>query len=269
MTDALTQVAREVEDRRYGKYRGTVVDNADPDELGRLTLKVPSTLGDQTTDWAPPCLPFGGSAGAGLLLLPEVGADVWVEFEQGDISHPIWVGTYWKNAPQKGGPDLAKPTARTLRSPGGQILRMDDEDGKTGITLHHKSGAEITIEDDGKLTVTDGKGQIVTLDASNKKVLVEDANGNKMQLSSSGLTLDNGQGAKVELSGPSVTIKGTSVTLDAQSVSLGTGSEPVIKGTSFLSAYMAHMHATAAPGPPSPPIPTTESTAMSSSVKTG
>ncbi len=270
-TDAFAQLAQAVDARRYGKYHGFVVDNEDPDGRGRLKLTVPSTLDDQTTDWALPCLPFGGSAGAGLLLIPEVGAEVWVEFEQGDISHPIWVGTLWTATPQKDGPDLGPVTARTLRTPGGQILRMDDADGETGITLHHQSGAEITIADDGTLTVDDGQGDVITLDATDRKLLVEDANGNRIQLSSSGITLDNGQGSRLELSGPSVTISATSITLDAQSVSLGgSGGEPVIKGSSFLSAFATHTHPAPVPGAPTgPPIPTTESASLSTAVKTG
>lgn len=270
MTDALTQIAREVDSRRYGKFRGFVTDNKDPEERGRLKVRVPATLGTEATAWALPCVPFGGSEKSGLLLLPEVGAEVWVEFEQGDLDLPIWVGTMWSSAPQQGGPDLGSPTARTLRTPSGQLLRFDDEQGKTGITLHHSSAAEITIVDNGTVTITDGQGQSITLKAKDKKLLVEDGNGNRIQLSSSGLTLDDGQGARIELSGPAVTIKATSITLDATSVSLGTGSEPVIKGTSFLSAYMTHTHPTTSPGAPTaPPIPTSESSAMSTSVKTG
>ena len=268
-TDAFARLAQDVDSRRYGKFRGFVSDNDDPEKRGRLKLTVPSTLDEQTTDWALPCAPFGGSDGTGLLLIPEVGAEVWVEFEQGDISRPIWVGAMWTKSPDEGGVDLGSPTARTLRTPGGQILRMDDEEDRTGITLHHQSGAEITIADDGTLDVKDGQGEVITLDAANGKVLVEDANGNTVTLSSSGITLDDGQGGSVAISSGAITIKGTSITLDAPSVSLGgSGGEGVLKGTSFLSAFAAHTHPSAM-GPTGPPIPTTEQMAVSQKVTSG
>ncbi|MFN9212902.1 MAG: phage baseplate assembly protein V, partial [Betaproteobacteria bacterium] len=71
----------------FGKYRGTVVDNADPEQLGRLRLMVPSLFGGSAnpqptdpfvTDWAWPCVPFGGTAEQGFFFVPEVGAKVWV-----------------------------------------------------------------------------------------------------------------------------------------------------------------------------------------------
>ena len=83
---------QELDQRYYGKYRGLVTDNRDPDKAGRLKLRVPSILADEETDWALPCLPFAGMAGAGLFLVPETDAQVWVEFEAGDLNRPIWTG---------------------------------------------------------------------------------------------------------------------------------------------------------------------------------
>ena len=59
-------------------------------------MKVPSVLGDQVvTGWATPCVPYGGQPGQGLFAMPDQGAGVWVEFEEGDLEFPIWVGTFW------------------------------------------------------------------------------------------------------------------------------------------------------------------------------
>ena len=59
--------------------------NADPLKLGRLQLGS-VVLADTTTDWALPARPFTGAADIGLLALPEVGAAVWVEIEEGLVS---------------------------------------------------------------------------------------------------------------------------------------------------------------------------------------
>jgi len=79
--DLITDLARRVRDKYYGKYRGFVASNKDPDQLGRLQLLIPSVLGTEVTNWALPCLPFGGSAGVGWFAIPEQDAQVWVEFE--------------------------------------------------------------------------------------------------------------------------------------------------------------------------------------------
>ena len=95
MEKVVADLVQRVEHRFYGKYRGFVVDNADPEQLGRLTLRVPSVLGDKVvTGWAMPCLPYGGDADQGFFFIPKKEAGVWVEFEEGDLEFPIWVGAF-------------------------------------------------------------------------------------------------------------------------------------------------------------------------------
>ena len=78
-------------DRFYGKYRGIVVNNIDPLNLGRLMAMVPEVLGEVPSGWASACAPYAGPQ-AGLFAVPPIGAGVWIEFEAGDTSRPIWVG---------------------------------------------------------------------------------------------------------------------------------------------------------------------------------
>ena len=92
LEETLIRLARLIDEKRYGKYPGIVTDNKDPQKRGRLKLLVHSVLADQDTDWALPCLPYGGAAQQGMFMVPEVDAPVWVEFEEGDIHRPIWVG---------------------------------------------------------------------------------------------------------------------------------------------------------------------------------
>ena len=66
----------------------------DPDSMGRIKARVPSVCGTEETGWALPCLPFVGPD-MGIFMVPEVDANVWVEFEQGDIRFPIWSGGWW------------------------------------------------------------------------------------------------------------------------------------------------------------------------------
>src|SRR3982751_533462 len=78
----------------YGKYRGTVINNVDPMQRGRLLVEVPDVLGLVPSSWAEACTPLAGPTGPpmGAYLVPPIGAGVWVEFEQGDPGKPIWSG---------------------------------------------------------------------------------------------------------------------------------------------------------------------------------
>ncbi len=78
----------------FGKYRGKVENNLDPMMLGRVQVSVPAVLGEGSLSWAMPCVPYAGS-GVGFFMIPPVDANVWVEFEGGDIDYPIWSGCFW------------------------------------------------------------------------------------------------------------------------------------------------------------------------------
>lgn len=81
----------------YGKYRGFVRDNHDPERLGRCRLEVPAVLGagaECWSNWSSPCFPWGGNDDQGCFMVPDEGATVWAEFEMGDPQYPIWTG-FW------------------------------------------------------------------------------------------------------------------------------------------------------------------------------
>lgn len=91
-------MAREEDDSKVfpGIYRGTVASNKDPEKLRRLKMYVPVVLGDTMTDWA-----WGVDSSAAIFEPPEVGQGVWVMFENGNPSHPVWVGTFGKHKADK------------------------------------------------------------------------------------------------------------------------------------------------------------------------
>ena len=178
---AVANLVQKVEHRFYGKYRGFVVDNADPEQLGRLKLRVPSVLGNEVvTGWATPCVPYGGNANQGVLFVPEVGAGVWVEFEEGDLEFPIWVGTFWSKPggeselPKPNNADGTEqgsvqdpPTRKIIKTKQGHTIQLEDTDGEEMITIIEAThGHVITMNQDG-ITMTDGaNGNTITMNAS-------------------------------------------------------------------------------------------------------
>jgi len=272
MEETLTRLARHIDEKRYGKYRGIVTDNKDPQKLARLKLRVPSVLAKQDTGWALPCLPYGGTAQQGMFMVPDVDAQVWVEFEEGDIHRPIWVGTFWQ---QEGDPPVdatkEEPTTRLLQTVSGHILQFDDENGKERFRLHHPTEAEMVIDPSGTISLTDASGAVLRMDAENNKIVVEDANGNTMTMDNSGTKVEDSNGNIIEMATTGITVEAQKIVIKGSQVHLGNeGGEPVIKGQSFLSMFATHIH-TVAPvvgGPTSPPIPQGEMSTLSTTVKT-
>ena len=76
--------------RRFPElYRGVIYDNRDPLNKGRVKLRVPQVLFDAVTDWA------WGLYPAGVQPSPlAIGSGVWVKFEGGDPSYPVWTGSF-------------------------------------------------------------------------------------------------------------------------------------------------------------------------------
>jgi uncharacterized protein involved in type VI secretion and phage assembly len=86
----------------FGKYRGLVANNIDPSSKGRLQVSVPAVYGSNTMNWALPCTPYAGPQ-QGFYFIPPVGANIWVEFEGGNLNAPIWSGCFWGDGECPGG----------------------------------------------------------------------------------------------------------------------------------------------------------------------
>ncbi|HKP12631.1 MAG TPA: phage baseplate assembly protein V, partial [Blastocatellia bacterium] len=155
-------------EKYYGKYRGVVINNIDPLQMGRLLIEVPDVLGLIPSTWAEPCVPLAGPTGPpmGVYLVPPIGAGVWVEFEQGDPSHPIWVGCRWGSAadiPTLAFAGIPVSPNIVLQTAGQNTLVISDLPGPTGgIMLKSTTGASIIVNDTG-IYITNGKGASITL----------------------------------------------------------------------------------------------------------
>jgi len=131
-----------------------VTDNQDPKKLGRIKARVPEVLGTVATGWALPCAPYTG-AGSGAFTVPAPGAGVWIEFEAGEVSRPIWAGGWWStdNLPTDEGGTAATPDLKIVRSEQGLMLALHDDSQEIAVSDQNGSNLVHIEVQAGKVTV--------------------------------------------------------------------------------------------------------------------
>jgi len=144
----------------YSSYRGYVMENDDPENMGRILVTVPAVTSDkQHTKWAWPKSQFSGS-GYGIQLLPVKGDIVWVEFENGNARFPLWShGHFGKDEKPT---EFASAQVYGFKSPKGQMVIIDDRDGQEKVIV--KSMKHLILESDTMIFETKNlflKGLIV------------------------------------------------------------------------------------------------------------
>jgi len=144
----------------YGKYRGTVLNNVDPMQIGRLMVQVPDVSGLIPSSWAMPSFPLTGKQ-MGAYMIPQTGSGVWVEFEQGNPDYPIWSGCWYGSAAEVPALALAGNPASpsiVLQTSLQNSIVVSDLPGPTGgIMLKSTTGATIIVNDTG-IYIQNGKG---------------------------------------------------------------------------------------------------------------
>lgn len=175
-----------------------VVSVNDPERRNRVQVRL---IGMDAADrqnapvWARVACPFAG-ADRGAFLIPDVGDEVLVLFQGGDPSHPIVVGGLWNGdsePPASIGDDGNR--LKVIRSRNGVTVTLDDQRGQERFIAETPGGQRVTL--------SDGPGS----------VLVEDANGNSVELAAAGITVT--AAARVEVNAPQVTVSAGMVQVDS------------------------------------------------------
>jgi hypothetical protein len=151
----------------FGKYRGTVVQNLDPEMRARVMCLVPDVLGIVPSSWCEACTPLAGPTGApmGAYLVPPLGAGVWVEFEQGDPNYPIWSGCRMAPADPPPIAYLGLPVSPSIvfQTALQNSISISDAPGPLGgIMLKSTTGATLIVNDTG-IYIQNGKGASITM----------------------------------------------------------------------------------------------------------
>lgn len=169
----------ETKPKFFGKYRGMVINNIDPMQMGRLMVQVPDVFTEIPSSWAMPCFPVTGKQ-MGFWSIPQIGTGVWVEFEQGDPDYPIWSGCWYGSAADV--PALALTTQAPLSS------------------MFMQTASQVTF-------------QISDLPGPAGGILMKTATGAMIMVNDVGITISNGQGATIVMTGPTVTINAGALTI--------------------------------------------------------
>jgi uncharacterized protein involved in type VI secretion and phage assembly len=145
--------------RFFGLYRGIVTDNDDPSKLGRVKTRVPAVLGDVETGWCMPCVPYAGDQ-VGLAFLPEIGSGVWIAFEGGDVSYPIWLGSFWRANEL---PSDVAPKVKVIKTTAPLEVKLDDD--AQSVELTDSNGNSVKLDSSG-ITLSKGGQEVVVADSS-------------------------------------------------------------------------------------------------------
>ena len=149
----------------YGIYRGTVLSNLDPLQIGRIQATVPDAGRLTPSTWITPSFPVAGKA-MGTFFVPQIGAGVWIQFEAGDPDRPVYTGGWW-------GQTAEVPTLAMAGVPGDPnfviqtmlqyAVVLSDLPGPTGgIMLKSPTGATIIVNDTG-IYISNGKGASIVM----------------------------------------------------------------------------------------------------------
>ncbi len=197
--------------RTAGVAVALVLDNQDPQGLGRIKVKFPAFSNDDIGHWARVAVLMAGDQ-RGTFFLPEVGDEVLVAFEAGDIASPFILGGLWngKDKPPDANAD-GKNNLRLIKSRSGHLIRLDDTDGSEKIEIVDKSGNNHLTFDTANNTITITSAQDIALEASQGTIKLTAQN---ISLSATAdVKIDAQSGLTLQASG-NTTVKGALVNIN-------------------------------------------------------
>ncbi len=198
----------------YGITTGVVTENWDKDKKFPGKVKVEFFLGEEgktETDWVRVARPYAGK-GYGTYCLPEVGDEVVLAFNLGDLNKPYVIGSLWNNEdkiPDKTATE--KNTVKRIKTKGGHEIVFEEETKDTGrLEIHTPKNLKITLEDEQQmikiqdekgdnLLQIDGKGGVITVSAKKSIAFKANKDGASLEL--------DGQGKKATLKAGTIELK--------------------------------------------------------------
>ena len=221
-------------------YRAKVVENDDPEKMGRVRVQCPRVLGEYKSNWAKVCVPYALDDG-GIIQIPRVGEVVWVMFEDGSPSKPIVVGQWWipNETPLENDEyedDEKRDRIRRYKTESGHTVTFFDKEGEEYVELETSKGHIIKFVDE------DGE----------QKIKIEDINGNRIEMDTEKDDLNI-----TILNDTNVTVEGaTSIVCD--DIKIGDETVGTLSGVAteefVRDLFAIHQHIGNLGSPTSPPV---------------
>ena len=251
---SVTEILRELQTKKYGKYKAIVSDNVDPEKRGRLKIQVEAVFGDMITDWVEGVFPLGGNSNETFVFVPAIGSIVTVEFIGGDVSSPVWTGTYYEpQVTQSESLDEDGSVLSLIRTRSGLEIRIRDDGEKHSIKIATANNAHFHIDEDGNMFMQDENEAGVSINPADKIVKIKGHASGEFIINESKVTASDGD-ASLEISNGNITLTGKTIKLNGDKVNLGKGANaPLLNARSFLQAFSTHVHTPQPPGPATPP----------------
>lgn len=210
MPPGVEQIGKKI----YGVVIGIVTNNQDPDGLGRVKVCFPWLSDEDESWWARIATLMAGNE-RGAYFLPEVGDEVLVAFEHGNIRFPYVLGALWngQDAPPESEPlnGDGKVVKRVIKSRSGHVIRLDDTDGEEKIEIIDKSEKNSIVFDTAANTISITTDKDITLSATQGTIKLDAQN---IEISSSAdAKIKAGAGMDVEASA-TMNIKGATVNIN-------------------------------------------------------
>jgi uncharacterized protein involved in type VI secretion and phage assembly len=198
-------------DRICGVVIGMVTNNQDPNALGRVKIKFPWLSDNDESTWARLAGPMAGKQ-RGIYFLPEVGDEVLVAFDHGDLRFPYVLGALWngKDTPPVTN-DGGKNDIRIIKSRSGHVIKLNDEDGKETIEIMDKTGKNSIIIDTAKNAITITTDKDITLSATKGTIKLD---AQKVEINSSDATKLKATGTMNVETSATMTVKGSTVNIN-------------------------------------------------------
>jgi uncharacterized protein involved in type VI secretion and phage assembly len=168
LADIMMGQSADTGDEVKGVAVAVVTNNKDPENLGRVKVKYPWRETEDESYWAR-LTTFMAGPDRGGYFLPEVNDEVLVAFENGDIDHPIILGSLWsgKLKPPENNAN-GKNDRRLIKSRSGHQVILDDTDGSEKIDIIDKSGRNLITIKTSSNTIEITSAQDITLKAQGK-----------------------------------------------------------------------------------------------------
>ena len=241
------------------EYDGTCVSNEDPEEQGRIQVRVPNVTGNEPIGaWAWPNLPMGGRD-KGTFWVPDPDDPVVVTFRNGNPSYPKYTGGYW---PKVGGTDNfvpegaytnGKPTRRIFKTAAGHEFTFDDNPDDLTVKFIWADKTDplapkytfYAVTKDGNLQMATHKGSFFEMRAKDGEEanILTDKDGNSFIQDKDGIKIVDKTGNVIELKDGAIQVIGPgSLVVNMPSINFKTGgveignvaTDSAVKGTSFM-----------------------------------